>query len=267
MPAYFATWNPKRWRWTDFKAHYDEVRRTGFIDETWSCGVTRRIKENDRLFLLKLGTSPKGIIGSGYATSEPYEDTHYSDPDRTAWYIDARFDVLLDHETEILERSRLRGTALDKVNFSPQASGTSISAEATEELEAMWSEHLTTLGLSVHEGGEEVKAEERFWEGALRRITVNAYERDARARAACIAHYGTNCSICDFSFGAFYGERAKDFIHVHHLRQLSEIREGYSVDPIKDLIPVCPNCHAVIHRNPPITMDEMKQIIRLIGSP
>jgi 5-methylcytosine-specific restriction enzyme A len=54
--------------------------------------------------------------------------------------------------------------------------------------------------------------------------------------------------VCEMSFGDRYGETMKDFIHVHHLEPLSAIAMEYRVDPIKDLRPVCPNCHSVIHR-------------------
>ncbi len=86
-----------------------------------------------------------------------------------------------------------------------------------------------------------------YIEGATRQITVNAYERNAKARAECIEHYGCRCSICGFSFQKAYGDIAADYIHVHHLRPLSKLKQAYEVDPIKDLRPVCANCHAVIH--------------------
>lgn len=57
-----------------------------------------------------------------------------------------------------------------------------------------------------------------------------------------------------------YGEIGNGFIHVHHLVPLSAIKENYHLDPINDLIPVCPNCHAMLHRqNPPLTPEELKQ--------
>ena len=59
--------------------------------------------------------------------------------------------------------------------------------------------------------------------------------------------YGYSCVVCGFNFEDEYGDAAKDFIHVHHLMPLSEIKGVHKVDPIKDLRPVCPNCHAVIH--------------------
>lgn len=98
---------------------------------------------------------------------------------------------------------------------------------------------------------DEVPTTTRLVEGAARQVTVNAYERNPAAREACIRHYGTQCFVCGFNFGRVYGPLGAGFIHVHHLRQLSEIGERYVVDPIQDLRPVCPNCHAMLHRTTP----------------
>jgi 5-methylcytosine-specific restriction protein A len=84
-------------------------------------------------------------------------------------------------------------------------------------------------------------------EGAVRRTVVNAYERNPRARARCVQIHGAACCVCGISFDAVYGNEARGFIHVHHLRPLSGAAGEYEVDPADDLRPVCPNCHAVIH--------------------
>lgn len=94
---------------------------------------------------------------------------------------------------------------------------------------------------------EEVVETATLVEGAVRQITVNAYERNPEARQRCIEAHGTSCCVCGFSFGAVYGEVADGYIHVHHLRPLSEVSGEYVVDPVADLRPVCPNCHAVLH--------------------
>ncbi len=93
-------------------------------------------------------------------------------------------------------------------------------------------------------------AEQEFSEGAKQRITVNKYERDPRARAECIRIHGHSCQVCEFDFEKVYGKIGKEYIHVHHLIPLKDIGEKYSPDPEKDLIPVCPNCHAMLHRLP-----------------
>ena len=105
-------------------------------------------------------------------------------------------------------------------------------------------------------------------EGAKRRITVNAYERNRKARYLCIKKYKAKCCICGFSFEDTYGEAAEGFIHVHHVKPLSEIRTKYTVDPVKDLRPVCPNCHAVIHirkGEPAFIPEEVKALLRRSG--
>lgn len=94
---------------------------------------------------------------------------------------------------------------------------------------------------------EDVSGDTPLHEGAIRQITINAYERSPAARAACISHYGTACTICGFDFAQIYGPVAEGIIHVHHLVPIASIGESYKVDPINDLRPVCPNCHAVIH--------------------
>lgn len=99
-------------------------------------------------------------------------------------------------------------------------------------------------------------------EGSVIEVTINRYERDSGARDKCIEHYGLQCQVCDFDFEDVYGDLGAGFIHVHHLVQISDIKEEYIVDPIKDLRPVCPNCHAMLHkRKKPYSIDELKELI------
>src|SRR5262249_37711776 len=88
---------------------------------------------------------------------------------------------------------------------------------------------------------------QRYVEGAVKTVTVNAYERDRRARNACISHHGARCAVCGFSFVETYGEVATGHIHVHHVRPLAAAGGWYVVDPIAGLRPVCANCHSIIH--------------------
>ncbi len=113
---------------------------------------------------------------------------------------------------------------------------------------------------------EEIAQPSLYFEGAVRRIAVNAYERNSAAREQCVAHYGASCTVCGFNFGDTYGEMGQGFIHVHHLTPLASVKEGYQVDPIADLRPVCPNCHAMLHmRTPPFAIDELAAIISAKG--
>ena len=105
---------------------------------------------------------------------------------------------------------------------------------------------------------------EDSYEGAVKTAKVNRYERSSVARRKCIEYHGARCSICGLSFGEMYGELGEGFIHVHHIVPLNEIGEEYKVDYKKDLIPVCPNCHAMLHRKlngKNVSIDELKSIV------
>lgn len=103
----------------------------------------------------------------------------------------------------------------------------------------------------------------QYFEGGVRKIKVNAYERDSRARKACIHKYGLRCAACGLRFEERYGGIGKGFIHVHHKKPLAIRRRKYKLDPLKDLIPVCPNCHSMLHTSdPPLSIQELKRHLR-----
>jgi 5-methylcytosine-specific restriction protein A len=102
---------------------------------------------------------------------------------------------------------------------------------------------------------------------------VNAYEREGKARAKCIAHFARKnsgkilCDICKFDFEKAYGAHGKGFIHVHHRTPISEIGSEYVIDPITDLLPVCPNCHAMLHKDGKVlSTEELQEILRENGA-
>lgn len=101
-----------------------------------------------------------------------------------------------------------------------------------------------------------------YREGLGVKITVNKYERDSSARRICLKHFGAICHICGVDLATIYGTIGLGLVHVHHLNPLSRSDGEREVDPRKDLIPVCPNCHAVVHRNdPPLTPEEVRSRI------
>jgi 5-methylcytosine-specific restriction enzyme A len=103
----------------------------------------------------------------------------------------------------------------------------------------------------------------RYREGQRLQVLVNRYERDRGARDACVRHYGHRCAVCELDFGEHYGSIGEGFIHVHHHVPLLDVGAEYEVDPVRDLIPVCPNCHAMLHRrNPPLAVDELRAFLQ-----
>lgn len=106
---------------------------------------------------------------------------------------------------------------------------------------------------------------EALVEGNIVELTLTSYERDPAARNACLEHFSARCMVCKMDFGERYGELGKGFIHIHHIMPLSQIREVHVVDPIRDLVPVCPNCHAMLHirKGKPLSINELQQILAM----
>lgn len=247
MSAYLLVWNPKVWRWSRLRQNLKKFAREGSLSFSWSCGNRRTLPVGSRVFLIRLGEEPKGIVGSGWTVSEPFSDQGLN--------VKFVFDTL--HEKPLLSLGELQ--KMSRFHWSSQASGIEIPDETTSKLEKAWSKK---KGVRLRPLIEEADTSAQYPEGAVVRIAVNAYERNPAARRDCIAHYGTACYVCGFKFGEFYGASWVDFIHVHHLTPLSSLARRYRVNPARDLRPVCPNCHAVIHsKNPPLTLAEVKKQI------
>ena len=110
---------------------------------------------------------------------------------------------------------------------------------------------------------DEIATPSQFWEGATRKVPVNYYERNPQAREQCIKHHGCRCAVCGFDFEETYGKIGRGFIHVHNLRPLAEIHAEYKINPVKDLRPICPNCHAMIHSGRQmLEIEELQKVLR-----
>lgn len=114
--------------------------------------------------------------------------------------------------------------------------------------------------LNVVPLGEE---QEGYADGQLKQTVTNHYERNPLNRELCLQANGYTCKICGFDFERKYGAIGRHFIHVHHIEQLSLAGGAHVIDPVHDLIPVCPNCHAMLHtEKPPLRPERLIEIIR-----
>lgn len=102
-----------------------------------------------------------------------------------------------------------------------------------------------------------------YWEGKLEQITIITHERNVEAHNQCIRSK-VKCSVCGFDFEKTYGELGRGFIHIHHINPISNKNGAYELNIENDLFPVCPNCHAMLHRRKDSTLsiEELKQIIK-----
>jgi 5-methylcytosine-specific restriction protein A len=268
LRTFILTWNPDKWP-TNPKERLDwEARWDSAVNDTsagipfyepWSTGVRNSgIRPGDRAFLLRQHRD-RGIVASGTFTSDAYIKQHWDDSGSLANYADIEWDTVLPIP-ERLSIEELQA-AIPSVSWDRmQASGVRVRAENDQAiLSDLWEAHFHRLGLSALSMPEEVAFSDTFVEGAVSRVVVNRFERDPKARQACLDHWGYDCAVCASNLADFYGELGRDFIHVHHLRELSSLGGSYCVDPVKDLRPVCPNCHSMLHRSrPALTVSQLR---------
>jgi 5-methylcytosine-specific restriction protein A len=258
MNSYLFTWNPKFWPKENIDKLILQIKLTGNATDYWTI-ANRSMKPGDRAFLKQAGDDKKGIIGSGEIVSLPFLAPHYTDINKSAFRVWINFDTILDStKQQILDTKILKETITSKQLWEPKGSGIIINPHAAEELEALWFD-LTKSQFALNPTSP---ADMDFAEGRVTHINLKRYERNPQARRLCIDHYGTACSVCEFDFKLKYGEIGQDFIHIHHLKQISQTGR-IQINPVRDLRPVCANCHAMLHKRAvPYTIEELKAIIK-----
>ena len=187
MNTFLLTWNPKKYEWENFAEDAKRVLRSG-LDGTWSSGNSKRPRPGDRFFQLRQGVEPKGIIGSGWITSQPRLAAHFAETGQRARYVGVRWDCLVDFETTgPLGREALAGGLLGAVNWNTQASGIQIPPEAAAELEELWRKHAgRRLPPPPASLGQLLDPEMAAMEGEQRRRFVVHRRREWRLRLAKI---------------------------------------------------------------------------------
>jgi 5-methylcytosine-specific restriction enzyme A len=210
--------------------------------------------------MIRLGSEPRGLVGSGWTVpaSTLADDEHWNEAraanGEKARYADIYFDVL--EESPLIPMKELKVGPLSAMHWSTQISGISIPDDIVSHLEELWASKTKGTGLPDQETifGDPLTAKAHGY-----RTTVNKYERCPRARALCLARYGMKCFACETLLSGVYGKAATSLIHVHHLTPVSELPEGFEIVPERDLRPVCPNCHSVIHsRQPHYSIEELR---------
>lgn len=249
---------------------YEEARQTtdeGWVwSSTWSVGNRINIPIGSECFLLVQGQKhPRGLVAYGITTSLPELDTHYADPEKETRYVDIDWQEMLELDDVI--PVQILSHELAEIPWATggiRSSGFPVKPEYQEKLIDIW----------THYSGEDEEREpgevdvRDFFEGGVRTITVNRYERDPRARRACLAHYGSTCFVCGVDLVKIYGKTlGQTAIHVHHIKPMAtRVNKPYIIDPVKDLIPLCPNCHNVIHKTAPVmTPKALRKQVRTLG--
>ena len=130
------------------------------------------------------------------------------------------------------------------------------------EIKQLLSNSEELVGSFYRSASSHNRKSEALSEGRVVELSLTTFERNPAARKECLEHFGHQCRVCELDFGDTYGDLGKGFIHVHHITPLSQIRENYMINPIEDLVPVCPNCHAMLHikQGESLTISQLKTI-------
>lgn len=172
-------------------------------------------------------------------------------------------------------------SAFDRLFESIMATPTSVkSDEPPKEEKILDKSSVSTVQSSSIEAKEEI-VEEANSESTLSSVeelseVVNITCEHAQARdeksdtdykvklkKECIDYYGAICDICGFDFGYTYGEAFEQCIDVHNQNSVEGEEILPTTHPTEDLIPICHNCHHIIHSTvPAISVEKMRKMVK-----
>lgn len=263
MAAILLGWNPNALDRWDYRAAVEQVAQSGRFLQRWSVGHALNVRPGTEAWLLVQGSTGAGtgLIGHGVVMSEPYAGMPGGEREDSGWRVSVAFDALLPLGEQIrLEAisEAAPGMAWRDVTLR---SGVGLPSVAEPGLRRLWREQGPTAVVPAQ------VVSGTYPPDAVSSIDVNRYERDPEARRICMAFHGTSCAACGFSFEAAYGDAGTGYVDIHHVVPPEMLGDGYQLDPIADLVPLCPNCHAVAHHGvtEPLTVSELRNIIAVAG--
>lgn len=260
MDALILGWDINAWNRWDYDAVVEQVAQTGQYLDRWRIDGRWNAGPGTEAWLLLQGTgdADTGLIGHGVVMSEPFQAAGAGSV-AAEWCVTVAFDALLPIGEQL--RAGTLGAAVPGVPWDTavRRAGMVLPPSAEPGLRRLWREQ----GPTAAGRGQLVPG--TFPPEAVSRIDVNRFERNADARRSCLAFHGTSCAACGYSFETTYG--TADVMDVHHVVPPALLESGYQLDPITDLVPLCPNCHAVAHcgTGPPLTIQELRSMMAASG--
>jgi predicted HNH restriction endonuclease len=258
--TYLVTYNAKKdWKGLDSLAVQTENGE--LVYARWNVS-NQKVKQDDRLFLLKQGEHPKGIMATGWVASEKvYKQLHYNkekaDIGKQLTYVDAKWDTILNPKIEKL----LQVGDIIEVNWNTMSSGILIPEEIADGLEASWKKHVLAIRAPSDELDEMEFPEGKAIYRLHRTLERNSGIRDKVKQRARMSSEKIRCVICNFDFHETYGSVGEDFIECHHTIPVSELRTEMKTK-LSDVVMVCSNCHRMLHRRRPwLQVEELKVLL------
>ncbi|MEC5190247.1 MULTISPECIES: HNH endonuclease [unclassified Arthrobacter] len=273
MTAIILGWNPDHWNDWIYSDVRGRVAATGLYLQPWR--VSHPVPAGTDAWLLLEGGHSRGLIGHGVVVSDVAQHDALQQPqsspfpsvpgeaapEQTRRVVLVAFDALLPAgepiAVDVLQNAvpAIPWNGTEDFEF-----GVDPADEAT--IRILWRDFGPPAGPDPT-----LPAPGTYPQMALTRAAVNRYESDPDARRACIAHHGTSCAACGFSFEQKYGGLGADFVPVHHVVPVALLGSSYELDPLTDLVPLCANCHAMAHQGvgTPRTVAELRRIIEDAG--
>ncbi len=184
--------------------------------------------------------------------------------DRESSKGDMFLEILDFHPFSSAVLAKQNGQYLETI---PESQKTNYWRNAVRPVDAATHDKIVSQALVIHDHNPSIDdrqgTEEAFVskeEGKPTHRYVTTYERNPKLRAEAMRIHGTTCAACGFNFSDAYGSYGAGYIHIHHIKPLSEVGTRHSPDPNTDLVPLCANCHCMVHRNPKRTLsiEELK---------
>ncbi|MHA7180401.1 HNH endonuclease [Arthrobacter sp. MDB2-24] len=259
MTALIIEWDPERPEWSGtYASDVGTVRSTGVVRQRWMVPAGTPLDPGMDVWLTVTGRRPamRGLIGHGTLAGLPSDAAAAPVPDEPASCIEVDFDSLLSHGDQVP-----LDTLIERLPALTGGFGVLAVDGGTEvAVRSLWA------AAGSPEPGSLDPVPGALPSTAVTRVVVNRFERDPELRRVAVAHRGSACHACGMDFEQGYGVAA-DLIQVHHITPLELVDSRYEVDPLVDLIPLCPNCHVVAHSRwpEPLTVEEIRTRLRTSG--
>lgn len=261
MTATFLVWNQDREDDWNYASVVVQVQETGQSHSEWSVAGAAGIPDGSDAWLLLRGKHWRGLLGHGVVISAGRCPGPRSGAGGTpSPRLIVAFDSLLRLGDQL--GPELLSANLPEMPWNDLHNGQVMDPAAEARVRDLWR---LEGPAPIPDSTFPLPGGYPAW--AVSTVVVNRYERNPEARRACIAHYGTSCAACGFSFEIAYGEAGRDFIDVHHTVPVSMLDSNYVLDPVTDLVPLCANCHAMAHVGvtTPRALSELRHLLAGAG--
>lgn len=254
MSAVLLGWDPvwpEAWQ-PDYASAAAGAADAGMFRAVWDITGAPSIEPGADTWFVLPGAH-EGVAGHGVVVSYPYAISDAeADPDGPVTVVDVDIDLLLPLGDQIPLSGLLPSGTL------PESGILLLDRDEEADLRAAWALQLAALpspATAVIPG--------TLPQEALRWSLASRYENDPDATRICLVHHGPACSACGFEFRAAFGENGSGMMQVHHIVPPRLVQDGYELDPVTDLVPLCPNCHAMAHTGSPdpYTPAELRRLL------